>query len=90
MELPDDIIELILGYGDVVVTQRYTSVMLELEYYHCEFNYQTADIGSATWYRKPACYFPLFVFNKSSRCEPSVQYLIHLMGSQRIYNTWGF
>lgn len=39
MELPNDIINEILSYGDVDVTQKYEGVLLQLKFYRKEFNY---------------------------------------------------
>lgn len=39
MELPNDIINEILSYGDVDVTQKYEGVLLQLKFYIKEFNY---------------------------------------------------
>ena len=39
MELPNDIIDEILSYGDVDVTQKYEGVLLQLNFYIKEFNY---------------------------------------------------
>ena len=39
MKLPNDIIDEILSYGDVDVTQKYEGVLLQLNFYIKEFNY---------------------------------------------------
>jgi hypothetical protein len=37
--LPDDVIENILSYGDPIITEKYTCVLLQIEYLKNEFNY---------------------------------------------------
>lgn len=64
MELPDEIIDLILSYGDVVVTQRYHAVVRQLKYLEEEFSYQIKNPWSYHWRNKPRYYYPMYIFTK--------------------------
>ena len=47
--LPDDIIEHILSYGDPIVNEKYTLVVIQIEYLKNEFNYNRSKPYNV-WY----------------------------------------
>jgi hypothetical protein len=60
--LPDDMIENILSYGDPIVNEKYTCVVIQIKYLMNEFNYhRTKPFNfwngySREWFKKYALY----------------------------------
>jgi hypothetical protein len=65
MELPDEIVELILSYGDVVVTQRYCGVIRQLNYISAEFYWQNNHNTRSIWYYRPPGFYPVYILMKN-------------------------
>lgn len=88
MELPDELVDLILSYGDVVVTERYKGVLLQLKYYTKEFKYQQNN-PYGLWYECPNFYYIGFTLTKNrikfcpeksiTNYNPSVQFIEHII-----------
>jgi hypothetical protein len=47
--LPDDVIENILSYGDPIINEKYTLVVIQIEYLNNEFNYNRSKPYNV-WY----------------------------------------
>ncbi|MGA1047991.1 MAG: hypothetical protein ACO3UU_08260, partial [Minisyncoccia bacterium] len=86
MELPDEIVDLILSYGDVLVTQRYCGVIRQLNYYKNEFSYQIKNPWSHHWRNKPAFYYPLFIFTKCKIKKNLTEYITPIRPSKPYRN----
>lgn len=65
MELPNEVVDIILSYGDVVVTQRYHGVLCQLKYYEREFDWQHNYNTRSIWYWRATNTYPAFVLMKN-------------------------
>jgi hypothetical protein len=65
MELPTELVDLILSYGDVEVTQRYDGVIRQLKYFVREFDWQHNHNKLSVWYYRPTNVYPCFVLMKN-------------------------
>ena len=63
--LPDDIINEIISYGDVNVTQKYKGVIIQLNYYKKEFDYQRKSHKNGYWYGVSGDHYNLYILYKS-------------------------
>jgi hypothetical protein len=63
--LPDDIIEYILSYGDPIINEKYTLVMIQLEYLNDEFNYNRLKPYNV-WYGYPSYWFKKYALCKNN------------------------
>ena len=52
MNIPHDIVDEILSYGDVNVTQKYNNIVRQINYLSNEFNYQRKKNRTSIWYNK--------------------------------------
>lgn len=66
MELPDEVVDIILSYGDVIVTQRYCGVIRQLNYYMSEFDWQHNHNSRSIWYLRPPNYYPCYALMKNN------------------------
>jgi len=66
MTLPTDVINIILSYGDVIVTEKYKRVLCQLDYFIKEFNYQRLINNYSSWFDTDHTHFKLFAFMKTS------------------------
>lgn len=64
--LPDEIVEEILSYGDVCVTQKYQGTLQQIKYHIKEFQYQQEKNKRSQWYRKPMSYYTLYILMKNN------------------------
>ena len=63
--LPDDVIDIILSYGDPIITQKYSFVMKQLEYLMNEFNYKRIKLFN-TWYGYHEYHFKYYILYKNN------------------------
>ena len=63
--LPDDVIEHILSYGDPIVNEKYTFVVIQIEYLNNEFNYNRSKPYNC-WYGYPPEYFKKYALCKNN------------------------
>lgn len=63
--LPDDVIEHILSYGDPIVNEKYTSVVIQIEYLNNEFNYNRLKPYNV-WYGFKECHFKKYALCKNN------------------------
>ena len=63
--LPDDIIEHILSYGDPIVNEKYSFVIIQIEYLNNEFNYNRLKPYN-TWYGYKESQFKKYALCKNN------------------------
>lgn len=63
--LPDDVIEQILSYGDPIVNEKYTLVVIQIEYLNNEFNYNRYKPYNV-WYGYPQELFKNYALCKNN------------------------
>ena len=63
--LPDDVIEHILSYGDPIVNEKYSFVVIQIEYLNNEFNYNRSKPYN-TWYDYPPELFKKYALSKNN------------------------
>lgn len=85
MSLPDEIIEEILSYGDVEVTQKYHGTLRQMKYHIKEFQYQQDQNKRSQWYRKPMSYYTLYILMKNN-IKLHLDRHIYTSKPSRIYN----
>jgi hypothetical protein len=65
IELPDDVIDLILSYGDPIVNQKYIFVMKQLRFLKKEFNYKRLQPYN-TWHGYKESEFKHYILYKNN------------------------
>lgn len=63
--LPDDVIENILSYGDPIINEKYTCVILQIKYLNNEFNYIRLKPYN-TWYGYSKEFFKKYALYKNN------------------------
>ena len=63
--LPDDVIENILSYGDPIVNEKYTLVVIQIDYLNNEFNYNRLKPYNV-WYSYPEEWFKKYALYKNN------------------------
>jgi hypothetical protein len=63
--LPDDVIEHILSYGDPIINEKYTLVVIQIDYLNNEFNYNRLKPYNV-WYGYPEEWFKKYALNKNN------------------------
>lgn len=64
VNLPDDVIDIILSYGDPIINQKYSFVMKQLEYLMNEFNYKRKNRFN-TWHGYHEYHFKYYILYKN-------------------------
>lgn len=65
MNLPIEIVNEILSYGDVEVTQKFECVLRQLKYHKSEYDYQRSSNKKSEWYYRPSTHFKLYILMKN-------------------------
>jgi len=75
MYIPPEIVDEILSYGDVMVTQKYDGVLRQLKYHKNQFMYHRNYNRISQWYLKPESYYVLYILMKNSIKSHLDQYI---------------
>jgi hypothetical protein len=63
--LPDDVIDHILSYGDPIVNEKYTYVLIQIDYLNNEFNYNRKKPYNS-WYGYKESHFKKYALYKNN------------------------
>ena len=85
MDLPMELVYEILSYGDVVVTEKYESVLRQLKYHTKEFQYHRNYNPLSQWYFKPDSYYTLYILMKN-QIKMHLDKYIYTSKPSRMYN----
>ena len=85
MDLPMELVYEILSYGDVVVTEKYESVLRQLKYHTKEFQYHRNYNPLSQWYFKPDSYYTLYILMKN-KIKMHLDKYIYTSKPSKIYN----
>lgn len=83
INLPDDVINHILSYGDPIITQKYSFVMKQMKFLNTEFNYKRKQLYNR-WYLYKDTDFKHYILYKNNS-KSSINYC-HVMCNHSFCN----